>query len=721
MILVGLLALVMAGCPKQTPVDGGAKTIKGAAPDPAKRRLQVAEELLRSVPSGNSGILLLDIAGIYRAWEDASRLANRTAMGKVFLQQLRKETAKEDVPVPWTVEDLTRMGIDPSGPAMIYGERLPVVVLPVRDATRLRAFFARGAKKPADGWRTNTVKGRTIHALGDLRCHEGRGRMTCSKEGGLLAALEGKHKRSMWDDFAPAERADLARATAAFFIEASPYLGTGTVRLEDDGLSARVRVAGGAWNKLAAHYKGLGAQNILGLAAGAGSTIYARVNLAALLSGNTQVEMFKSLGLDADRLRKGLTGEVMLLERDKGMALLLGCKDRQLSQLLVAVLATLIQQEAKKKGRRGGTNIEINRVKGPDGDYRLRITSTNPAVPILFEGRLRAGKAGVFSGTEKLVLELSDRQPPAPRAFVKGLPTAAAREVFGPRSVAGFHAGLSDPVEALASRYPQMIEAMKNIDPKMRPYLTLGRLLMDQLHMLTLGAVRDDQTGLRLVLRVSTLHRRGVAGDDEARELWNKGVEAKLKGDLATYAKTLATLERKYPGSRFGRLKAVRADEQGTVAMTMGILSAVAIPAFIKYVRKSKTVEATEALDKIRAGARQYFVTDHWDQNGKLLPNQFPPSIPMTPSTIPGCNKKRTPERVWSSRGWDKLFFSLSEPHFYSYSFVSSGIGKDAVFTAKAHGDLDCDGTLSTYELRGSVDSQGEVRVVGPIITNEIE
>lgn len=152
----------------------------------------------------------------------------------------------------------------------------------------------------------------------------------------------------------------------------------------------------------------------------------------------------------------------------------------------------------------------------------------------------------------------------------------------------------------------------------------------------------------------------------------------------------------------------------------LGIMAAVAIPAFIKYKRMSKTVEATESLDKIKAGARMYFVTDHWDENGNLLPKGFPTNIVKTP-TNPGCDKQVTPTSTWDTNGWGPLHFALTEPHYYSYEFVSTGTGTSSVYTARAHGDLDCDGTQSTFELRGSIDNEGSVRVVGPIIYSEIE
>ncbi len=156
------------------------------------------------------------------------------------------------------------------------------------------------------------------------------------------------------------------------------------------------------------------------------------------------------------------------------------------------------------------------------------------------------------------------------------------------------------------------------------------------------------------------------------------------------------------------------------VVAIIGILAAVAIPAFIKYIRKSKTVEAAEALDKIKVGAREYYVVDHWSSGGTLVAKQFPNSVTSVPGT-PCCDKCLNASSQWDDNGWDSLKFGLTEPHYYNYDFNSGGATNSAKYTAVAIGDLDCDTTYSTFEIRGSVDSEGAVVTVGPIITNEIE
>ena len=135
---------------------------------------------------------------------------------------------------------------------------------------------------------------------------------------------------------------------------------------------------------------------------------------------------------------------------------------------------------------------------------------------------------------------------------------------------------------------------------------------------------------------------------------------------------------------------------------------------------RALSMEASESLDKIKAGARQYYIHDHWDSNGNQLPKGFPTGIKKTPPK-PSCYKTFTTKTSWDSAGWGPLHFALTEPHMYSYSFESSGTGTDATYTARAHGDLDCDGVISTWEIRGSVDTEGSVKIVGPIISNELE
>ena len=164
------------------------------------------------------------------------------------------------------------------------------------------------------------------------------------------------------------------------------------------------------------------------------------------------------------------------------------------------------------------------------------------------------------------------------------------------------------------------------------------------------------------------------------------------------------------------------------VVAIIGILAAVAIPAFVKYLRKAKTVEATEGLDKVKAGAKAYFQADHYDTAANLLPKQFPAGAgAWTPADNPcdGATAKFEVDAAHTSAfnaaQWRALHYQLTEPHYFRWNYQGANTNLTAVFTSNAEADLDCDGTFSQYQIRGSINSEYGVRVDGPIITNEIE
>jgi prepilin-type N-terminal cleavage/methylation domain-containing protein len=143
------------------------------------------------------------------------------------------------------------------------------------------------------------------------------------------------------------------------------------------------------------------------------------------------------------------------------------------------------------------------------------------------------------------------------------------------------------------------------------------------------------------------------------------------------------------------------------VVAILGILAVIAVPAFVKYMRRAKTTEAIDELDKIYKGAAFYYTAPHVDKNGSKMFCQFPTTQALTPATDccqsandtnsdGRCDSKST---LWNTRTWSSLTFQITDEVYFQYSFNSNGsVLNQAQATANAHGDLDCDGTYSTFQ-----------------------
>jgi len=163
------------------------------------------------------------------------------------------------------------------------------------------------------------------------------------------------------------------------------------------------------------------------------------------------------------------------------------------------------------------------------------------------------------------------------------------------------------------------------------------------------------------------------------------------------------------------------------VVAIIGILAAVAIPAFMKYIRRSKTTEASMNVRKLFDSSVSYYEAEHADRAGAILAKQFPASVATTPSTkcCTNAGEKCTPDpNLWQDAAgtWASLNFSVDDPFYYQYQYDSAGTDTGSSFTARATGDLDCDDIYSTFERIGKVDSQHNVTGgSGLYVNNDIE
>ena len=159
------------------------------------------------------------------------------------------------------------------------------------------------------------------------------------------------------------------------------------------------------------------------------------------------------------------------------------------------------------------------------------------------------------------------------------------------------------------------------------------------------------------------------------------------------------------------------------VVAILGILAALAIPAFIGYVRRSKTSEATGNVNSIFKSAASYMSAER-TQRGMSASTANYCSVgdelmsPVTPT--------QDKVRYIPSTNAQALGFSIADYVYYGYGWTGTdGCSQKAntsIYTFYAEGDLDSDTTHSRFELSAGTDNEITLyHARGFYIVNEIE
>jgi type IV pilus assembly protein PilA len=137
------------------------------------------------------------------------------------------------------------------------------------------------------------------------------------------------------------------------------------------------------------------------------------------------------------------------------------------------------------------------------------------------------------------------------------------------------------------------------------------------------------------------------------------------------------------------------------VVAIIGILAAVAIPAFMDYMKRSKRTEASLQLNKIGKNAKRAYLENSQFVTGTAA--QFPvkgtSGCCAAAGSVAPNHCKVVPASTWATNSvWAALDFEIDEETLFYYDYT----GAATSFTAKATGDLDCDGTEIVYTLTGN-------------------
>ncbi|MFT3921890.1 MAG: prepilin-type N-terminal cleavage/methylation domain-containing protein [Myxococcales bacterium] len=173
------------------------------------------------------------------------------------------------------------------------------------------------------------------------------------------------------------------------------------------------------------------------------------------------------------------------------------------------------------------------------------------------------------------------------------------------------------------------------------------------------------------------------------------------------------------------------------VVAILGILAAIAIPAFGSYLRRSKTAEAGELLKGLFNGASSYYVKERHEAvlHGSPILNC------LVPTAIPSFGTGGDPKASKQTGSYDDSFQALgmSTPTtYFNYGITNtagaSASGGNCGHTAKtagsasgaylftAVGDLDDDDTNSLFQLAVGANEENELyHSAGVASTQETE
>jgi hypothetical protein len=196
--------------------------------------------------------------------------------------------------------------------------------------------------------------------------------------------------------------------------------------------------------------------------------------------------------------------------------------------------------------------------------------------------------------------------------------------------------------------------------------------------------------------------------------VWTRGRPRNCDGGLGLFGVTIFVFWRFGPRATAPGVRSLSPVEAALLIAIGGSVLAVGIPAFVQNLHASRLVEPMDGLTRIAAAAASVAAAPRGAA-------RYPASVGPTPRSVPAGKSAADPPGAWDHPSWLELGFRFTRAHRYAFEFESTARPGLSQYTASARGDLDGDGQLSEFSIRGEARGAEPPRTFPLEMRHEIE